>query len=175
MPTRPDRPCQRPGCAAFVSDGPYCYEHRPAIGRDYDQGRRKTVVSLARAAVIRSSAKWQKIRAYERHKWPVCSDPFVTDCREQTRQINHIHPLETHPELAYVESNHAPVCFHCHARVSVLERAGTDTVALFNAWFSRYPTNFGKNVPLLQKFTSFTIEGGGGVQSLGENRLTPTG
>jgi 5-methylcytosine-specific restriction enzyme A len=139
MPTAAPRPCPHPRCAALVEGGGYCDQHARPNDRAYDQGRRKHEPALAMAARIRSSPRWRRIRVASRHRWPICCDPFNTACRRPTDQINHIQPIELRPDLAYLESNHAPVCTACHAQVSAIERRRESTVALFTDWLARYP------------------------------------
>lgn len=113
---------------------PQAFRPVPAPARtNYDVTRRKQDPALAFAAKIRNSAQWQKMRTLHRAIEPFCRDPFSTHTamRAYNECSHHILPLATHPELAFVMSNLAGLCTHCHGRVERLEREGKATAALF--------------------------------------------
>lgn len=179
MPEAAPRPCMRPACPEMASVGGYCVTHARPSGRLYDRGRRQQVATLATAARIRSTSRWRVVRVHERRKWPLCCDPFASGCRQPTAQINHIEGLASRPDLAYVESNHAPVCTACHAKVSAIERRGDDTASLFAGWQSRYVASpdFGKKTTVLplSQFTCVNVKREGVFTSLAPSAPTPTG
>lgn len=153
MPDRPPIPCAYPGCAEFTLSGCYCTAHAPRVQTDrnrlYD-AKRKQTPELALAAKVRSSARWGRVRAMLRRRWPVCCDPFRRGCTAPTAQISHIKSIGTHPELAFHESNLAPSCSRCEALVSAIERRGEDPSHLFDRWDERYPVasvNANKSAP----------------------------
>ena len=139
MPTQPPSPCRHPGCSALGNDGSgYCPQHTTERGRTqrdraYDRSTRATDSDLAMAAQIRSSARWQKMRGYIKAKHPLCCDPFRDhpDRPMPTRVINHIKLLAQHPELAFVETNLAPLCSACDGKIKALELKGESTEQLF--------------------------------------------
>jgi len=141
MPDRAPHPCRAPGCPALVTNARYCAAHAHLAqqsGRDYDAHVRGDDPALAEAKRIRSTARWTRIAAQEKRQWPVCCDPFKRSCRRVTAVINHIVPLRVDPSLAYVESNHAPLCSACDAAIGRMERADENTAPLFADWRDRY-------------------------------------
>lgn len=101
----------------------------------YDQSMRKADPRLAQAAKIRSSKRWQRLRALVLSKQPLCADIYGDHARTGqavlAQQVDHIQELAKHPELAFVESNLQGLCTSCHARKSQAERSmGVGTVYL---------------------------------------------
>jgi len=97
--------------------------------------KRKRDPRLLEAKKIRSSKRWQDLRAKKLRQNPLCSDPFKNHLKAKipvlARQVNHIKPLADFPELAFSMQNLASICTSCHAGVSMLERKGKDTTYLF--------------------------------------------
>lgn len=121
-------PCKYPGCPAILSRSGWCERHahaKPNTKAEYDQ-RRKTDPALARAAAIRSSARWKKVARMKLGINPLCEDPFETHKRrnmtETAKQVHHIEGLATAPELAFDLANLMSVCVQCHARLEADER-----------------------------------------------------
>jgi 5-methylcytosine-specific restriction endonuclease McrA len=142
MPERAPTMCRAPGCAAIITSGRYCerhVQHQAERGRVYDATTRENDPALAMAKRIRSSARWTRVAASAKRRWPVCSDPFKDGCQRPTAVINHIVPLRIEPSLAFHDSNHAPLCTHCDALIGRMERSGQDTRAMFGDWRLRYP------------------------------------
>jgi len=83
-----------------------------------------------KAHKLRSTARWQKVREIALSRNPLCVHP---DCTRPTpaREVHHILPVETHPHLAFTLDNMAPLCKSHHAKVTVMESKGIDTVRLF--------------------------------------------
>ncbi len=102
--------------------------------RAYDAKRLRDPV-LSRARRIRNSARWQTFRAWFKRRHPVCCDPFghhqAEGRVEATDHPHHIVGLAARPDLAYVETNCAPLCAACHNQVEQRVRAGDDTRHLF--------------------------------------------
>ena len=136
----PRRPCWEPGCRALVDRG-YCEQHRRQTAARYDRQRRADPV-LGQPARIRSSARWQRYRAWLKRRHPFCCDPFGKHGDRLTAavQVHHVEPLRIRPDLAFTEANTAPVCTACHGRVEAMERTGRDTRHLFAAWRERVHT-----------------------------------
>ena len=118
------RPCTQPGCPAYAL---------PRSSR-CEQHQRPPQPPPARDPVrIRNSRRWQVTRAAHAASNPVCCDPFRQhlDGPEPTESIHHVFPLDTHPELAFVESNLRSLCNACHSRIEQLERSGNPTQGYF--------------------------------------------
>ena len=156
MPSKPPSPCLHPGCRLLVLAGAYCDLHRSARrlqqSRTYSATRSEKQQSnseLATAQTVRNSARWQTVRDVIRAKHPVCCDPFNRHSNESpqlTTQIHHIEPIGKRPELAFEDSNLAPLCDSCHASSEALERRGKRT----RAWFDKFLEGCGfvKNLSL---------------------------
>ena len=105
--------------------------------RQYEQ-RRSSDPALARSKRFRDSARWQRFRAWFRRRHPLCCDPFRHHAEDgvvvATAHVHHIVSLTSDEGMACTESNCAPVCTQCHAKVEGLERAGKPTQHLFAAF-----------------------------------------
>ena len=112
--------------------------------RAYDR-QRASNPTLAAAARIRSSARWQALRDWYRHSHPLCADPFGDHNRERrtvaAAQVHHIEPLVKRPDLAFDPENLAGLCCGCHRRIEQMIRTGKPTGELFKA---RSPRNEGE-------------------------------
>jgi 5-methylcytosine-specific restriction protein A len=131
MPDAPPKPCHHPGCRSFAQPGKArCAEHTSS----YDRTTRRSNVALERAAVLRGSPTWKRVRTHFVSANPVCCDPFGEHAHgpEPTQDVHHVFPLATHPERALDTANLRPLCRACHNRIEALERTGTPTQSLFN-------------------------------------------
>lgn len=91
-----------------------------AADRRYDEGRRD---DLARR--IRSSARWQRVRALKLARDPLCEDCLARYGRPvRAEQVDHVKPLRVRPDLAFARENLKSLCTACHARKSAEERRG---------------------------------------------------
>jgi 5-methylcytosine-specific restriction endonuclease McrA len=62
------------------------------------------------ACKLRSSARWQKLRAAYLRRNPVCQD-----CAQRASyEVHHIHGVTEHPELCFEEENLRALCIPCH-------------------------------------------------------------
>ena len=141
MPYKPPHQCKTPGCRAVLTGkSRYCEEHEPVSRRTrderYDKGCRKKDPALHRAQKIRSSAQWRNFRAWFVQLHPLCCDPLrrLLHGIKPVQQVHHILPLRSHPDLAYVEENCAPVCVMCHRSIEAMENQGTPTAGYFQPW-----------------------------------------
>lgn len=131
MPDAPPKPCHYPGCRALASAGhARCAAHMQA----YDWTTRKQSAALTRAARLRSSIEWRRLRTHFVSEHPLCCDPFGEHKHgpEPTKDVHHVLPLVTHPHLGLVVENLRPLCRACHNRVEAMERRGEATQALFS-------------------------------------------
>lgn len=135
MPTKPLQPCRQPGCAALVPRG-YCDAHaKAAPKRAYDQTTRRNDPALAEAARLRSSARWQTVRALHKAQHPLCCDPFKRHGRfpEPAVDTHHVIGAAVAPHLAFDFDNLRSLCRGCHAEVEAMERNSRATQHLFGA------------------------------------------
>lgn len=124
------RPCTHPGCGGFaLPQTARCAKHP----YDYDRTTRVNTPSLALAAKIRNSHRWQCTRAAFRASNPICCDPFKDHLHgpEPTTEVHHVEPLIERPDLAFEWANLRPLCYPCHRKVEARERAGERTQTLF--------------------------------------------
>ena len=110
---------------------------RRDAGLEYER-RRRADPGLRQAQRIRNSARWQRFRNWFKRRHPLCCDPFGWHREDgvtvPTAQVHHITSLAARPDLACVESNCAPLCSRCHAKVEAMERAGKATRQLFEGF-----------------------------------------
>jgi len=92
----------------------------------YDVQRRETDAALAEARRLRSSARWQKVRAWVLAESPLCGDPFGHHARFGETvlgaEVDHIVGLALRPDLAFERSNLMALCLQCHGEKSASER-----------------------------------------------------
>ena len=112
MPSRPKKPCSRPGCHN-VTGGRYCDEHqgytkaggaRGPRPRGYDQVR-------GTAAQRGYDAKW---RAYREDYLRV--NPTCKQCGGKATVVDHVIPHKGNKGLFWTRFNHQPLCKSCHDR-----------------------------------------------------------
>ena len=48
------------------------------------------------------------------------------------KEVHHIKPVRTHPELAYEPTNLVPMCTQCHREIDAMEYKGIDTQGYFH-------------------------------------------
>lgn len=96
---------------------------------------RRSPTRNAKPSRFRGTGRWKRVRRLARRQMPLCVDPFGTHAYlgeyVPTAGIHHIRSVADRPDLACDLSNLAGLCDGCHARVSAMERAGEDTVSLF--------------------------------------------
>jgi len=92
---------------------------------------RTTTAQQTDARQIRSTARWQRLRALKVSRDPLCEHP---ECKRPTPvdEVHHIRSVEKHPELAYVLDNLASLCKSHHGKVTAQEIKGIDTTRLFD-------------------------------------------
>jgi 5-methylcytosine-specific restriction endonuclease McrA len=126
MPANFSKPCAHPGCHATVASGRYCANHADKErqrGRLYDQVARRADPTLALAAKIRGGARWRKVRGIKIARNPLCEDPFaIHENKGHTviaREVHHIQPLASAPEMAYTMTNLMSLCSQCHRKLEL--------------------------------------------------------
>jgi 5-methylcytosine-specific restriction protein A len=105
--------------------------HRPpgqGPRRDYRQERAQRLSDPAQrlATRLRSSARWQKARAWILAQEPLCRDPYGVHVGRVVlaEEVDHVVPLAQRPDLLTEVRNLQPLCRSCHRTKSGLERAG---------------------------------------------------
>jgi len=105
MPLRSKKPCSVPGCPALVSER-WCEAHtkNKFVSRSYDQLRGS---SSARGY----DGKWAKLRlvALRRDSY-LCQECLKQDRPTAARDVDHIKPIATHPELRLDIDNLQSLC-----------------------------------------------------------------
>ncbi len=101
---------------------------RALADQAYDAQQRAVHPALAWAKRLRSSQRWQDVRRLVLQKHPLCADPFGHHAEDGevilATEVDHVLGLSDRPDLAFTESNLAPLCTACHAKKSGMERAG---------------------------------------------------
>ncbi len=79
------------------------------------------------ARLARNTARWRTVRRLVLSRRPLCVNPFRQHGEAVVAtQVDHILSLRTHPQLAYTYENLQPLCTHCHARKTAMERERRD-------------------------------------------------
>lgn len=125
-------PCKRPGCAALLDKSGWCAAHissAPKPRANYDRWRKSDPKQSAIDA-IRSTSRWQKVRASKLAANPLCEDPFGRhkDNPATARQVHHVVGLAANSELAFHADNLMSVCHACHARLEQSPSGGGSKV-----------------------------------------------
>lgn len=114
MPTKPLRPCRKPGCGRLTREG-YCPEHKP------------------QKAERRESAQWHDW--YSRKIWTddlrpaqLMRQPFCRACldrgvRTRASVVDHVVPFRGNWALFVDPVNHQSLCKRCHDRKTAQEQA----------------------------------------------------
>jgi 5-methylcytosine-specific restriction protein A len=99
---------------------------------DYKQAdlQRKSDPTFARAAHIRSSVRWQRLRPMFLRRHALCNDPYGVHAKEKrvvpALEVDHIIGIAFRPDLAFTETNLQALCKQCHGRKSAHERRKTE-------------------------------------------------
>lgn len=95
------------------------------------------------SARVRKSPRWQVLRfaAKRRDSWK------CVQCGSRHKlEVDHIKPVRTHPELAYVLDNLQTLCTSCHTRKTRLECGHDPLNPLREAWRSLVRSTVTKEV-----------------------------
>ncbi len=111
MPTRPNRPCRHPGCAALSGEA-YCDAHRAQLPK------------RSSAAARGYNAKWQRERLRFLRMNPLC-----VICRREGRLtpatvVDHIVPHRGDETLFWDRTNWQALCKLCHDTKTASENGG---------------------------------------------------
>lgn len=102
MPSRPPKPCARPGCYELVYEGAYCDVHKQA----YDKARGS---SYSRGY----NHKWRKIRKLKLAKHPLCENCLAADLTRIAVLVHHIDCNSTNNNYNNLKS----LCNACHEKI----------------------------------------------------------
>ena len=75
--------------------------------------------------------RWDQLSRDYRRDHPLCEHCKCSGYVEPARQVHHIKPIDTHPELMYELSNLMAVCIPCHRVLDDANRAGASKPAVF--------------------------------------------
>jgi 5-methylcytosine-specific restriction endonuclease McrA len=113
MPTRPRSHSERQRAASLRT-----------LREEYDKTQRRTDPRLRQAKAIRSSARWQRVRALKLSRDPLCEDPYGHHAGQTmtATEVDHRLALRDRPDLAWTLDNLASLCGPCHDHKSAAER-----------------------------------------------------
>lgn len=77
-------------------------------------------------AKLRSSGRWQKLRAWILKHHPLC---FL--CVKPAREIHHIEEAAKRPDLFFTVSNLAQLCDDCHVKIKGAQSRGFSSIQMF--------------------------------------------
>lgn len=78
-PTRPPRPCPRPGCTALIGKGVrYCADHTKEVQAQVDKRR-------GSPSARGYGRQWRKVRAMVLRRQPLCA----TGCGQASTEVDH--------------------------------------------------------------------------------------
>lgn len=70
----------------------------------------------------RSTARWQKLRAWKLRRNPLCEPCLREGFETLATEVDHIRPMIEAPDLIFEPSNLQSICKPCHAKKSARER-----------------------------------------------------
>lgn len=118
MPSKPLRPCRHRGCTALVRGG-YCTEHT-APPRERAPDNRP-------AAHLRGyDSDWNALR-----DWFIIEHPFCAACGRVGAMVDHVQPIDTHPERRLDPDNLQTLCNSCHRRKTARDKAQGDKARVY--------------------------------------------
>ncbi|GMA64747.1 hypothetical protein GCM10025859_51870 [Alicyclobacillus fastidiosus] len=118
MPSKPMKPCSKPGCSALTRER-YCEDHKEDIRR-YDAERKSS-------AQRGYDSRWRKVRLAYLKKHPLC-----VECERQGRitpatVVDHIVPHKGDKKLFWDSTNWQPMCKPHHDAKTAREDMGAWT------------------------------------------------
>jgi 5-methylcytosine-specific restriction endonuclease McrA len=72
---------------------------------------------------IYESARWRKLRHLKLRESPLCA-LCPSEARRPATDVDHILPVQEHPELAWNWDNLQSLCHECHSRKTCADMAG---------------------------------------------------
>ena len=109
MPTKPLRPCRKPGCFELVRDG-YCEKHTPKRSSDRSEAARE----------------WHKLYLlpvwiYDLRPTQLLQHPFCEECSKQGKRVRATdvdHRIDHKGDMALFtdRNNLRSLCHSCHSR-----------------------------------------------------------
>lgn len=116
MPSKPMKPCSKPGCPA-LTEGQYCSEHGRSVQQRYDRER-------GTAAGRGYDHKWRKAREGFLRKHPLCVYCHQKGLIITATVVDHIKPHKGDKALFWQRANWQPLCKPCHDAKTVREDGG---------------------------------------------------
>ena len=77
-------------------------------------GRVREHRPVTAAMKFRSSARWQKFRAWYRSLHPLCERCEPGGITKASEEVHHVIPLSERPDLGLDEDNDLALCRECH-------------------------------------------------------------
>ncbi|ALC92070.1 HNH endonuclease [Bacillus sp. FJAT-18017] len=116
MPSKPKRPCSKPGCPN-LTERKYCNQHKPVENNRYDNHR-------GTAAQRGYDSRWRKTRLGYLKKYPLC-----VHCQQEEKHIpatvvDHIIPHKGDKQLFWDKNNWQPLCKRHHDIKTAKEDGG---------------------------------------------------
>lgn len=107
MPSAPKRLCNQPGCTVVLDRPGRCERH--LIVRRAEPGRR-----IQKGHIY--DGEWRRLSEAFRKEHPFCAY-----CDRPSKDVHHIIPAETSPELRLEWTNLVALCRSCHVAESMQE------------------------------------------------------
>ena len=113
MPSKPPKPCAKPGCGA-VTTGKYCEAH---ASEDWQRKDERRGTSAQRGYTHR----WRKASRSFLKRHPLCVEHQRHGEVRPATVVDHIIPHRGDPQLFWDENNWQPLCKSCHDRKTAQE------------------------------------------------------
>lgn len=109
MPTRPLRPCSKPGCPNLTTER-FCAEHKKSEAQRYDKER-------GTAASRGYTYRWQKyVKWFLRQPENAFCKLQLFGCKNISQCVDHIDPPDGPSDPRFWDPcNHQAACIHCNS------------------------------------------------------------
>lgn len=122
MPSRPPRPCAKPGCGGLTTAGRYCERHRH-IAATEDRDRKADLDRSRGTAAQRGyDATWRRLRLTVLAEEPLCRLCRAAGKLTPAAEVDHVVPIAERPDLRLDRENLRPLCKPCHSRVTATQQ-----------------------------------------------------
>lgn len=112
MPTKPLRPCRKPGCTVLVADG-YCARHRPKEAARSEESKQWRWMY--------GTDTWKQLRAEQMLNEPFCRACAKRGVRRRATDVDHIRDHKGDWAKFTDTNNLESLCHSCHSRKTALE------------------------------------------------------
>ncbi|ASA14197.1 HNH endonuclease signature motif containing protein [Pseudomonas aeruginosa] len=122
MPRRPARICSEVGCGKpSVTGSFYCAMHKRAADErraaSARQAHKKYNARRDDSDAFYKTERWRRLSIHYRKLHPLCEECEGRGLIVESRMVDHIKAVKSHPELALSWDNLRALCWTCHNQI----------------------------------------------------------